>query len=212
MKTKVRQIMSAAVCAAVFGAYGVDTSAIIRQDPGASLLWKTVTAPDAEVMLDWPSGATHAVLSVDGIARVTVNDATLASTNISFTLPSTPAEEKTVTLSVSYLDGSDAVVGSDEAKLGLVCGVDGASTIQIRDAAGRAWHKAGASSAVLPVPEETASLSIDGATVLSSPVCPDWYWWHPIPGRTVALSLSLECGSSYENTVSGTTGMVIIYR
>ena len=191
---------------------GMTCSTIIRQNPDASLLWKTVTTPDAEVMLDWPSGATHAVLSVDGVARVTVNDTTLASTNVSFTLPSIPVEEKTVTLSVSYLDGENAVVGSDEAKLGLVCGVNGTSMIPIRDADGRAWHRAGAPSAVLPVLEGTTSLKISGTTVLASPTAPDWYWWHPIGGSVTSLALALESGETCANTVRGIVGMRIDFK
>ena len=200
--------------AAVSAAFGTEmtASALIRQDLGASLLWKTVTTPEVEVMLDWPTGATHAVLSVDGAVRAAVNNASVTSTNISFALPSTPAEERTVTLSVSYLDGSEAVVGSDEAKLGLVCGTDGVSAIPIRAADSGAWHKAGATSAVLPVLESTASLSIGGATVLTSPTAPDWYWWHPISGAATALTLTLEDSTAYANMVRGIVGTSFVIR
>ncbi len=207
-------LLAATCCAAVFGASGTEVSAtaLIRQDPGASLLWKTVTAPEVEVMLDWPAGATHAVLSVDGAVRATVNDATVASTNISFALPTTPADERTVTLSVAYLDGTDGVVGSDEAKLGLVCGTGGASAVAIRAADSKDWHRAGASSAVLPVMEGATSLSIGGATVLASPTAPDWYWWRPIGGSATALALALEGGTVCENTVRGIAGTAFIFR
>ena len=200
-----------AVVSAAFGSE-MTASALIRQNPGASLLWKTVTTPEVEVMLDWPTGATHAVLSVDGAVRATVNDASVASTNISFALPSAPADEKVVTLSVSYLDGMEAVVGSDEAKLGLVCGTDGVSAIPIRAADSGAWRKAGATSAVLPVLEGTASLSIGGATVLTSPTAPDWYWWHPIGGAATALTLTLEDSTAYANMVRGIVGTSFVIR
>ena len=205
---------AAAICAVIPVVSGaeVTASALIRQDPEASLLWKTVMTPEVEVMLDWPTGATHAVLSVDGAARATVNDASVASTNISFALPSAPADERTVTLSVSYLDGMDALVGSDEVKLGLVCGVDGASAIPFRAADSREWHKAEASSAVLPVLEGATSLSIGGMTVLASPTAPDWYWWHPIHGATVPLALALESGETCANTVRGIAGMRIDFK
>ena len=208
------QMLAVIAYAAVFGVSGteVSASALIRQDPGASLLWKTVMTPDVEVMLDWPTGATHAVLSVDGAVRATVNDATVVSTNISFALPSTPADERTVTLSVSYLDGTDAVVGSDEAKLGLVCGVDGASAIPLRAADSGAWHKAGASSAVIPVLEGATSLSIGGATALASPTAPDWYWWRPISGSATPLALALESGETCANTVRGIAGTSFTIR
>ena len=185
---------------------------LVRQEPSASLLWKTVTAPSMEVMLDWPDGASRAVLSVDGEVRATVNDATVASTNISFALPSTPADERTVTLSVSYLDGTDAVVGSDEAKLGLVCGVDAVSSIPFRAADGGAWHKARAASAVLPVLEGATSLSIDGTTVLASPTPPDWYWWRSIGASATPIALALESGETCANTVRGIAGMSIVFR
>lgn len=117
------QALAVTVFAAVSAVFGSEmtVSALIRQDPGPSLLWKTVMTPEVEVMLDWPAGATHAVLSVDGVARATVSDASVTSTNLSFALPSVPADEKVVTLSVSYLDAEETVVGSDEAQLGLVC-------------------------------------------------------------------------------------------
>ena len=204
-------VTALAAVSAVFGSE-MTVSALIRQDPGTSLLWKTVTTPEVEVMLDWPAGATRAVLSIDGAVRATVGDASVASTNISFALPSTPAEERTVTLSVSYLDGEDAVVGADEAKLGLVCGTDGASAVPIRAANSGAWRKAGAASAVLPVLEGATSLSIGGATVLASPTAPDWYWWRPIGGSATALALALEGGTVCENTVRGIAGAAFIIR
>ena len=208
------QMLAVIAYAAVFGASGTEVSAtaLIRQDPGASLLWKTVMTPEVEVMLDWPTGATHAVLSVDGAVCATVDDATVASTNISFALPTTPADERTVTLSVAYLDGTDGVVGSDEAKLGLVCGTGGASAVAIRAADSKDWHRAGASSAVLPVMDGATSLSIGGATVLASPTAPDWYWWRPIGGSATALALALEGGTVCENTVRGIAGTAFIFR
>ena len=204
-------VTALAAVSAVFGSE-MTVSALIRQDPDTSLLWKTVTTPEVEVMLDWPAGATHAVLSVDGAVLATVGDASVASTNISFALPSTPAEERTVTLSVSYLDGEDGVVGADEAKLGLVCGTDGASAVPIRAANSGAWRKAGAASAVLPVLEGATSLSIGGATVLASPTAPDWYWWHPISGSATPLALALEGGTVCENMVRGIAGAAFIIR
>ncbi|MBQ3340725.1 MAG: hypothetical protein IJG84_02435 [Kiritimatiellae bacterium] len=185
---------------------------LVRQDPSASLLWKTVTAPSMEVMLDWPDGASRAVLSVDGEVRATVYDATVASTNISFALPSTPAGERMVTLSVSYLDGTDAVVGSDEAKLGLVCGTDGVSSIPVRVADSGAWHKAGAASAVLPVLDGATSLSIGDTTVPVSPTPPDWYWWRSIGASATPIALALESGETCANTVRGIAGMSIVFR
>lgn len=202
---------SCAVIPVVSGAE-VTASALIRQHPEKSLLWKTVTTPEVEIMLDWPIGATHAVLSVDGATRATVNDAAVTSTNLSFALPSAPADEKVVTLSVSYLDAEEAVVGSDEAKLGLVCSVGTSVAIPFRTADSGAWHKSGATSAVLPIPENTATLSIGGATVLTAPTAPSWYWWCPIGGAATALALTLEDSTAYANSVRGIVGTSFIIR
>ena len=200
-----------AAVSAVFGSE-MTVSALIRQDPEASLLWKTVMTPEVEVMLDWPAGATHAVLSVDGEVRATVSDASVTSTNLSFALPSAPADEKVVMLSVSYLDAEEAVVGSDEAQLGLVCSLGASVAIPVRKADSGAWHKAGATSAVLPVLENAATLSIGGATVLTSPTAPSWYWWHPIGGAATTLALTLEDSTAYENRVRGIVGTSFIIR
>lgn len=208
------QALAVAVFAASSAVFGSEmtVSALIRQDPGSSLLWKTVMTPEVEVMLDWPTGATHAELSVDGVAQATVSDASVASTNISFALPSAPADEKVVTLSVSYLDAGDAVVGADEVQLGLVCSVGASVVIPFRAENSGAWHKARATSAVLPVLEDAATLSIDGATVLTSPTAPSWYWWHPIGGAATSLALTLEDSTAYANMVRGIAGALLVIR
>ena len=203
---------AAAICAVAHAVHGAEATALIRQHPEKSLLWKTVTAPEMEIMLDWPTGATHAVLSVDGAVRTTVDSAATASTRLSFTLPSTPAEERTVTLSVAYLDGAEGVVGSGEAKLGLVCLADGVASVPVRAEDSREWHRAEAASAVLPVPEGATSLSIGGTTVLAAPIAPDWYWWHPIRGVPVPLALTLEDGTVCGNTVRGIAGTSFTIR
>ena len=123
---KIACLLAAASVAAYAGSAegGNSASAIVRQDPSSSLLWKTITSSPADVMLDWPKGAVKAVISVDGVVRATVTDPLAASAAVPFVFPASEAEERMVTVSAAYFDGEGTVLKESEVELALVCKAD----------------------------------------------------------------------------------------
>ena len=200
--------LPAVVAASVFGQSGDTASAIVRQNPRSSLLWKTVASPQSEIMLDWPPGAARAEVSVDGIVRASITDTGLACTTLTFDLPESLADERVLTLAAEYFDAGGNSLRKDEAELALVCGVGG-TPVSCRSSGNFAWHRAGAKSAVLPLPDDAAALSVNGETVQDLPAAPGWYWLNPIPSSPTELALALEDGTGYENSVRGLAGLTI---
>ena len=82
---------------------GGEATAVVCLDPGASILWKTVTSSSMPVGLDWPAGADKAVVSVDGAVRQTVTDTSALSVDVSFDLPTAAAAERVVELTLRFL-------------------------------------------------------------------------------------------------------------
>ena len=123
--------------------------------PEESLQWKTVMSASAPVTLNWPKGAASARLTViaDGavVGGATVSDTSATeATVLPASLPGEYAEERIVEITVEYLDGSEEVLESASARLGLVTGVGGNGTRLIPAASGKAWTGV-AKYAVLPM-------------------------------------------------------------
>lgn len=205
---KIVAVVSLVVAASAFGQSGDTASAIVRQNPRSSLLWKTVASPQSEIMLDWPPGAARAEVSVDGIVKAAVTDTDLIFTTLALDLPESLADERVLTLAAEYFDVGGNSLRKDEAELALVCGVDG-TPVLCRSSGNFAWHRAGAKSAVLPLPDDAAALSVNGETVQDLPAAPGWYWLNPIPSCPTELALALEDGTGYENSVRGLAGLMI---
>ena len=205
---KIVAVVSLVVAASAFGQSGDTASAIVRQNPRSSLLWKTVASPQSEIMLDWPPGAARAEVSVDGIVKAAVTDTDLICTTLALDLPESLADERVLTLAAEYFDVDGKILKKDEAELALVCGVGG-TPVSCRSSGNFAWHRAGAKSAVLPLPDDAAALSVNGETVQDLPAAPGWYWLNPIPSSPAELSLALEDGTGYENSVRGLAGLMI---
>lgn len=205
---KIVAVVSLVVAASAFGQSGDTASAIVRQNPRSSLLWKTVASPQSEIMLDWPPGAAMAQVSVDGIVKASITDTGLACTTLTFDLPESSDDERIVTLAAEYFDAGGNSLRKDEAELALVCGVDG-TPVSCRSSGNFAWHRAGAKSAVLPLPDDAVALSVNGETVQDLPAAPGWYWLNPIPSCPTELALALEDGTGYENSVRGLAGLMI---
>ena len=205
---KIVAVVSLVVAASAFGQSGDTASAIVRQNPRSSLLWKTVASPQSEIMLDWPPGAARAEVSVDGIVKAAVTDTDLIFTTLALDLPESLADERVLTLAAEYFDVGGNSLRKDEAELALVCGVDG-TPVLCRSSGNFAWHRAGAKSAVLPLPDDAAALSVNGETVQDLPAAPGWYWLNPIPSSPAELALALEDGTGYENSVRGLAGLMI---
>jgi hypothetical protein len=164
-----------------------------------------------DVMLDWPKGAVSAAVAVDGEVRASVADPLAASAEVSFNLPASEAEERTVTLTAAYFDGEGNVLKESEVELALVCKAD-SRAVRHRPAGSREWGKAYAKSAVLPIPENAAELTVGGESVADMPSAPGWYWWRRVPSSPTALALTLDDGNVCENSVCGPAGLTIILK
>lgn len=205
---KIVAVVSLVVAVCAFGGSGDTASAIVRQNPQSSLLWKTVASPQSKIMLDWPRGAARVEVSVDGVVETNVTDVALSCVTLSVDLPDSPADERIVTLAAEYFDAGGNTLRKDEAELALVCGVGG-TPVSCRSSGNFAWRRAGAKSAVLPLPDDAAALSVNGETVQDLPAAPGWYWLNPIPSCPTELALALEDGTGYENSVRGLAGLMI---
>ena len=208
---KIVAVILSVVAVTAFGQIGDTGSAIVRQDPRASLLWKTVASAQSKIMLDWPHGAVRSEVSVDGVVRASVTDTDVTCTTLLFDIPENSAGERIVTLAAEYFDAEGNVLKKDEAKLALVCGV-GDTFMTCRSRGDSSWCRVRAKSAVLPLPEDAAALSINGETVPDLPVAPGWYWWKPISSSLTELSLALKDGTSCENSVYGLSGLMMILK
>ena len=204
--------ISILLAAAVITAESSSTAtAIIRQNASSSLLWKTVTSPVMEVMLEWPKDAAKVVVAVDDAVKATVEDSNVTSVEVDFTLPSDESEERMVELVASYFDKDGAAIKESKATLALVCGVC-AGTVRHRCAGSYGWRKIRSKSAVLPIPENIVSLEIDGESVFEASASPGWYWWKQVPATPATLSAVAGDGGQFVNYVSGLAGLAVILK
>jgi hypothetical protein len=167
--------------------------------PDESLLWKTAAQPFS-VDLTWPSGAVSAVVEARDdkgvVATVTVADTTATNAILPIATPATEAEERVLSLTLTFMDSSNATVETRTARVGLVRGVNENPTrLNAAEEGTRAWQRVENATAVIPVEGET---TLDGVAKSElSP--PDWLFcrltsgWH-------ALASSVE-GDTLEANV-----------
>ncbi len=167
--------------------------------PDESLLWKTAAQPFS-VDLTWPSGAVSAVVEARDdkgvVATVTVVDTTATNAILPIATPATEAEERVLSLTLTFMDSSNATVETRTARVGLVRGVNENPTrLNAAEEGTRAWQRVENATAVIPVEGET---TLDGVAKSElSP--PDWLFcrltsgWH-------ALASSVE-GDTLEANV-----------
>ena len=182
--------------------------------PDESLQWKTVMSASAALTLNWPSGATSALLTIEA------DDAVLVQTNITDTaarealvipapLPATYEEERVLDLSIAYRDSGDETLKEETARVGWVTGVDGHATRLIPAASGKDWTKV-AKYAVLTIPEDTTAFSVDSASQEYD--APGWWEWRRIASGDHALALTAG-GEDFPATLTGGGGgFTIIVR
>ena len=159
--------------------------------PDESLLWKTAAQPFS-VDLTWPSGAARAVVEARDdkgvVATVTVADISATNAVLPIASPATEADERVLSLTLTFMDSSSATVETRTARVGLVRGVNGDATrLTAAEEGTRAWQRVENATAVIPVEGET---TLDGVAKSElSP--PDWLFcrltsgWH-------ALATSVE--------------------
>lgn len=166
MKTLVRaSILCGCFVAAV--SYGaISEPQMIFVDPDASLIWKTLTSERAEVPLFWPESAVSAKLTVSsGTAVRSVFDLTPPTSLVRVIdgLPSDALAEAVCDLVLEFFDANSQRLSTEVARLGFVRGTNGASFAFIPEG-DATWGNVGR-TAVLPIPDGTESVTVNGAEV-----------------------------------------------
>lgn len=210
--TRSVRCVAAFLVAACTGGFcsGGEATAVVCLDPGASILWKTVTSSSMPVGLDWPAGADKAVVSVGGAVRQTVTDTSALSADVSFDLPTVAADERVVELTLRFLGPGGAEVASHTARIGLVAGTHNAESVVLRGWQSSAWSRLKADHGVLPIPEGTSSFMIDG-TEATGYDSPGWFFWTGVGPMSHALAL-LSGGEEYGATVFGVGGLIFVLQ
>ena len=181
--------------------------------PETSSFWNTATNSTMTLPIDYPSGATKATLTVNGVGYNRVySNLTGTSIEIDLPAPDSPKTENVYELSLAFDNGA----APRTAKLGLIKGLDSGakgSTRCIAPAQGKVWSTA-TDRAVLPIPYGTTSFTVNGVehdTGLDG--AQGWYALSPIErGETITLSC-LANGVSYAASIlGGGNGFMLIFR
>ena len=181
--------------------------------PETSSFWNTATNSTMTLPIDYPSGATKATLTVNGVGYNRVYlDLTADSIEIDLPVPDSPKTENVYELTLAFDNGAP----SRTAKLGLIQGLDSGakgSTRCIAPAEGKVWSKA-TDSAVLPIPYGTTSFTVNGVehdTGLDG--AQGWYALSPIkPGAVISLSCLADSVSYAASILGGGNGFMLIYK
>lgn len=206
-------LSSLGCCLGSFAFAGQSQPSVVWTRPEASLQWKTVMSENAEVSIDWPQGAVSATLTVTyGCSSATTNltDRTVEKLPITVGFPADEPSESVLGLSIEYRDEGGASLERRTARLGLVRGVNGRSARCFTSSALPKWQKVKA-SAVLPVAEDVAVLTIDGNPVLDLDA-PGWYLWNRFSSGPHELSKTDSTGTVSVTLVGTGGGLSIILR
>lgn len=206
-------IAVAMLTASVFAQVSPRTAVWLK--PAESIHWKTLMENPAELALNWPAGATKATLSVDaGVGHPATYDITnteLKWYSFAVSAPRLQKDERVLQLTLVYKAADDKPLGVETARVGLVGGVNGTVTRCILDASSSKWKKADGDSAVLPIPGDALSLTIDAEDV--SPLDPNgWYFLKGEPGQTAMVAMTTESGVQSAEIRFGGAGMLILFR
>ena len=173
------------------------TPCVVYANPAAVIQWKTAMSNQLRISLDWPTGATTARFAVTAagksVSEEVLTDTTAASFVYAVDTPEDFDSEKVLDLSLSYLDGNGAVIEERTASIGLVRGVDSASTEVVADgelSAKWAMRKTKSASAVIPVPESSGPLTIDEGEPIATDA-PGWYFWSGIAAGSHTLAMNV---------------------
>jgi len=181
--------------------------------PETSSFWNTATSSTMTLPIDYPSGATKATLTVNGVGYNRVYpDLTADSIEIDLPVPDSPKTENVYELTLAFDNGAP----SRTAKLGLIQGLDSGakgSTRCIAPAEGKVWRTA-TDRAVLPIPYGTTSFTVNGVehdTGLDG--AQGWYALSPIkPGAVISLSCLADGVSYAASILGGGNGFMLIYK
>ena len=183
--------------------------------PETSSFWNTATNSTMTLPIDYPSGATKATLTVNGVGYNRVYSNIAAPQNsieIDLPVPDSPKTENVYELSLTFDNGAPPRT----AKLGLIKGLDSGakgSTRCIAPAQGKVWSRA-TDRAVLPIPYGTTSFTVNGVehdTGLDG--AQGWYALSPIEkGETITLSCLADGVSYVASILGGGNGFMLIFK
>ena len=147
----------------------VSAPTMVWTDPSGSLVWKTATSAELPVSVDWPTGAASATLTAmvgdRTLASAEITDTTVSVWNLHLDPPTTETEECIAELALAFKTSAGAVLDGETrtARLGLVRGTGGNSFRCIPAGADSGkWKSVKKGTAVVPVPEGTTALVLDG--------------------------------------------------
>ena len=225
MKVKLKNKLDAvaALCAACLCAVSASAAmsgpARMIARPDDSLHWHTYLAGSGGVEWEYPAGAASARLTVSGKGGITVHVFNRPVAAFVPAAPSEAADEDVVDLALEFFASADAagdaIAGETltASGIGIVRGVNGAA-LDFRSSSteGREWSRVNAKTAVLPVPEDTTALTLDGEPVGPASV-PGWHLWRSIPaGRECTWTLT-DGETSYTAVLhSANSGFILFVR
>ena len=185
--------------------------------PETSSFWNTATNSTMTLPIDYPRGATKAMLTVSGAgyAAKTYPNITEPSFELELPVPDSPQNENVYDLTLTFDDGTVRT-----AKLGLIQGLSPdseGSTRCLAPAEGDVWNTI-KKRAVLPIPYGTESftISVNGGAVTEVDTglngAQGWYVLKPTTGDSVSLALMVG-GVNYVATLLGKgDGFFVIMR
>lgn len=186
-------------------------------EPATSLHWRTYLAGDDGIQWTWPDGAVSAKLTVTGKGGSSDYIIEKPASDWWPTLPATAANEDVLDLTLVFYpeEGAGGEALADEtltaAGIGLVRGVNGASTdLKVYSETSKKWAKIRDDSAVLPIPERTTALALDGTAKTLSGV-PGWTFWNVGNNSSFVWTLTTE-DASFETRIFTFCGIVFIVR
>ncbi|MBQ3746836.1 MAG: hypothetical protein II863_05450 [Kiritimatiellae bacterium] len=214
-KTLCKRLFAGALAAALAtaaNAQSVTVNAVTYLDENASIIWRTIKSHETNLAIDWPSGATSAVLTTKigsaAAQSAVINDTSATSTNVVFTMPTQHADREVVTLSISYRDSSDAELKSKTVRLGLVEGVgNGASIATTLDGSTSQWRRY-ETHEVVQIPPDATAVTLDGAPVDCD--IPGWFDLAAPGAHTLAVETA--DGTESATVLRAGKGLYIIFK
>ena len=212
MKMKHLALLASVALFASANAQSVTVNAVTYLDENASIIWRTIKTTPSKIAIDWPSGAASAVLTTkigsNAAQSAVIDDTSLTSINVVFSMPVAHAEREVVTLSISYRDSSDAVLKSKTVRLGLVDGVgNGASIATALDGSSASWRRY-KTHEVVQIPPDATSVTLDDEPV----DCDIPGWFDLVVSGEHTLAVETADGTESATVLKTGTGLLIIFK
>lgn len=198
---------------AISSASGVSSKpAFVFLTPKTSSFWHTATNSTFAVPVDPPEGASSATLTVtaSGYSK-TYPDLPAGPFELTLPEPVSPQAENVYALTLAFDDGTVRT-----ARLGVVAGVGrtGASTRCLFDATSRKWRKT-IDRAVLPIPYDTVSLTVDGDEITDFGL-DGAQGWYALDGFEIGVTKDLALvGNDFAYTaelLGASPGFLLLFR